>query len=395
MHLTRPAFRQCRIVQVTTIPDSLFFLRGQAAFMKSQGYEVHAVSSPGPRLDEFARTEGVTTHAVVMHRSISPFADVRALWQLVGLLRQLRPEILHVLTPKAALLAGLAGWLARVPVRIYHLLGLPIETATGLRRWLLLVSDWVACRVSHRVLCISFSLQDLAVASRIVPSGKTRVLLAGGVTGVDSKGRFNPVRWRDHAQSLRKTLGIPDQSQVIGYIGRIVRDKGLIDLAEAWSLLRGSHSDLHLLIVGDEETQDPVPKDVMLALRSDPRVHIVPHTGEPAPYFALLDVFVFPSHREGFGLVALEAAAMEVPVVATQITGIRDAVQDGTTGILVPRQDVESLHTAVASYLDDPALRERHGKAGRRRAQGLFDPEAMSLALLGQYIELSQRSLAL
>jgi glycosyltransferase involved in cell wall biosynthesis len=183
-------------------------------------------------------------------------------------------------------------------------------------------------------------------------------------------------------------VGIPEGALVAGFVGRIVRDKGLIELTKAWQVLRDEFPMLHLLLAGFFEPFDPVPPEVERILRTDPRIHLAGYVDNPAPIYAASDVFAFPTYREGFGLVAVEAAAMELPVVATRIPGVVEAVEDGVTGTLVPPRDAEALARAIRIYLNDPDLRRRHGRAGRDRALRRFDPEKLCDEMYREYLDL-------
>ena len=193
-----------------------------------------------------------------MTRRITPVRDLVALWQLWVLFRQLRPHIVHAHTPKAGLLGTIAAWLARVPVRIYHIHGLRYMTAKGPRRWLLQWTEKVSCSFAHRVLCVSRSIRDVAVTERICPYQKIEVLLAGSINGVDSQGRFNPAtKCEKMSGHLRESFGIPRDARVVGFLGRIVRDKGVAELIEAWRTLRNEFPSLHMLVVGPFEPAGP------------------------------------------------------------------------------------------------------------------------------------------
>ncbi|HYW09592.1 MAG TPA: glycosyltransferase, partial [Longimicrobium sp.] len=275
--------RSLRLVHVTTVPESLGFFVGQVGFMKARGFEVHALSSPGPLLDAFGAREGVPTHAVEMPRSISPGHDLGAVRRLAATLRSIRPHIVHSHTPKGGLLGMMAAWMNRVPVRIYHIRGLPLMTATGRRRTLLRWTERVACSLAHQVLCVSHSVRDVAVAEGLCPPDKIRVLLGGSGNGVDAAGRFNPTRNAAARAELRAKHSIPADAEVLGFVGRVVRDKGIVELAAAWSVLRDEFPSMHLLLVGPLEPQDPVPPATLEALRADPRVHFV-GPADSAPY---------------------------------------------------------------------------------------------------------------
>jgi glycosyltransferase involved in cell wall biosynthesis len=378
-----------RVLHVTTVPETLRFLAGHVAHAKRKGFEVHALSSPGEVLDEFARDMQIEVHPTVMPRRVTPLVDLAALWRIVRVIRQVRPTIVDAHTPKGGLLAMMAGTLCRVPVRIYHVLGLPLMTATGLKRGILRGTERTACRLAHQVICISKSLREVVIAEGLCPPEKIKVLEHGNIDGVEADQTFNPARIStESAQLVRARYQIPQGALVMGFVGRIVRDKGLIELAQSWRVLREEFPSLHLLVAGPFESQDPIPADVEATLRSDPRIHLAGMVNDMPSIYRTLDLLVLPTYREGFGTALLEAAAMELPVIATRIPGCVDAVRDGETGLLVPVRDAEALTAAIRMYLGDPKLRREHGANGRHRALRDFDPEVMREALFQEYLRL-------
>jgi lipopolysaccharide/colanic/teichoic acid biosynthesis glycosyltransferase/glycosyltransferase involved in cell wall biosynthesis len=380
-----------KLVHVTTVPQTLAFLRGQIAYMKAAGFDVSAISSPGPELRTFADQEGIEVHPVEMPRRITPLGDLVALFRLVRILRKMRPDIVHSHTPKGGLLGMTAAWLAGVPVRAYTMHGLPLETATGIKRTLLRLAERVSCALARRVYAVSESLRRRAAAEGLCPADKISVLGAGTVNGVDAAKRFAPTPCSYEAAAARRACSIPSEVRVVGFVGRIVRDKGVEDLTAAWMELRERFPDLHLLVVGTFEPQDPISAGAEAILRSDPRVRLAGHVDSMRAMYSIMDVVVLPTHREGFPQVPLEAAALERPVVATKVTGCVDAVVDGETGTLVEPRDGHALAEALAAYLADPELRKRHGRAGRARVLRDYRPENLWLLTHREYDEMRGR----
>ncbi len=376
------------VLHVTTVPVTLPFLAGHVAHAKGKGFDVHALSSPGEALEDFARDMQIDVHSALMPRRITPLVDLAAVWQIVRVIRRIRPTIVDAHTPKGGLLAMMAATLCRVPVRIYHQHGLPLMTATGLKRRILRWTERTASRLAHQVICVSASLREVAIAEGLCPPEKIKVLEHGSIDGVEGD-RFNPARVStESAQRVRARYQIPQDALVMGFVGRIVRDKGLIELAQSWRVLREECPSLHLLVAGPFESQDPIPADVEAMLRRDPRIHLAGMVYDMPSVYRTLDLLVLPTYREGFPAALLEAAAMEVPVIATRIPGCVDAVRDGETGLLVPVRDAEALTVAIRRYLGDPTLRRQHGANGRDRALREFDPETMHDALFQEYLRL-------
>ena len=364
------------IVYVVTVPQSLTLLRGQLKHMRRLGMSPHVITSPGHEIAGYEAREGVPVHAVDMQRRVTPMRDLRAVSEMFRLFRRLRPAVVNASTPKGGLLGMIAAWAARVPVRVYVMRGLPLMTATGPRRALLWWTEKISCALAHRVICISPSLRGVAVAERLSHPQKLTVIGSGSSNGIDGDRRFNPERiGQDLRRETRGAVGIPADALVLGFVGRIVRDKGIRELEAAWRRVSEKFPALRLLMVGTPEPGDPPPADVWQRLKSDPRVHLAGQVDDVPRWYAAMDLLVFPTYREGFGNVVLEAAAMGLPVVATNIPGVVDALKDGETGTLVPAGDAAALAAAIIRYVEDPDLRLRHGRAGRQRALREFRPE--------------------
>jgi glycosyltransferase involved in cell wall biosynthesis len=323
-----------------------------------------------------------------MGRRITPARDLLALARLYRLFRRLRPEIVHAHTPKGGLLGTLAARLARVPICVYHIRGLPFMGAAGARRALLTCTERLACAMADRVLCVSHSIRDVAIAHRVCPAGKVGVLLNGSGNGVDALGRFDPDRSRDARAATRDAYRIPHDAVVLGFVGRIVRDKGIVELIEAWRSLRDEFPNLHLLLVGFFEPYDPLPPAVERAIHADPRIHLTGRQADTPSLYAAMDVVVLPTYREGLPNVPLEAASMRLPVVATDIPGCTDAIAHGRTGTLVPPRDAGALAKAIAAYVRRPEMRLAHGLAGREHMLAQFLRERIWEALRIEYVRL-------
>jgi glycosyltransferase involved in cell wall biosynthesis len=377
------------LVYVITVPQSLAFFSGHIRHMKEQGFEVHVVSSQGDFLEEIGKQQNIPVHAIDMARHMSPMLDLQALAKLYRLFATLKPTFVHASFPKGGLLGVMAARLARVPVVVYGMRGLRFETGQGLRRGILYSAEALTCRLAHRVICNSFSNRNRAISLGLCQGDKIRVLAQGSSNGVDAAGHFNPRNLPPTTRpQVREDYQIPRDALVVGYVGRIVRDKGIAELEGAWQVLKDRFTDLFLVLVGPVESHDPVPPQVLDSFQKDPRVRLAGSVRDTAPFYAAMDLLVLPSYREGLPNTPLEAAAMELPVVATRVDGCVDAVLDGVTGILIPPHDSLALADAISRLLQDPEQRRQMGLAGREWVCRDFRPELIWQALYENYLDL-------
>lgn len=358
------------IVLGVTADTSLMLMRGFPEFLRDAGWNVHVVSSPGPLLDALNKVEGVHAHGLAMARQPSPFSDLRALFAWVRVLRDTRPTVTSVGTPKAGLLGGLAAVLVRIPRRVYLLRGLRLETATGAQRIVLTALERLAMRCATDIVAVSESLRQRAIELRLVAPDRIQVLGSGSSNGVDLvvADSIDPGR----VTELRKQLGIGDGAPVIGFVGRLTKDKGIDVLAAATRLLVERGVAHRLLVVGSVD--DSQSGDLLATLRETGSHPIeAGHVTDPRPYYRLMNLLCLPTLREGFPNVVLEAAAAGIPTVTTDATGARDSVIDGVTGLISRAGDASSLADRLAELLTaTPAQRRKMGEMARERAEAEF-----------------------
>ncbi len=336
-----------KLIHVTTVPETLRFFTGQVGFLKQQGFAVEAVSSPGTLLDEFGAW-------VKMLRKITPLQDLVALIQLWRIFKKTKPDIVHGHTPKGGLLAMIAARSAGVPVCIFHIHGLPHLTATSPKAWILRISTFVACYLASTVFCVSRTVRAVTIEQGLCADDRIQVLVNGSSNGIDSRNQFNPERFSNEDRiAIRLRSGIPATSFVIGFVGRMVVDKGLCELVTSFAEIAKTRGDVHLLIAGHPEPHDPLPRRVRLVLRAHPQIHLAGWTNDIASIYACMDMLILPSYREGFPNVLLEAAAMKLPIVTTSVPGCLDAIQPGNTGLLVSPKNAKELTEAIRRYMDE------------------------------------------
>jgi glycosyltransferase involved in cell wall biosynthesis len=376
-----------RLVLITTSSGTIRgILLDQIRGLLTVGFEVQAISSPDEWIQECRERTGIPIHAVKMHRRLSPLSDMAALLRLWRLLRRLKPAIVHTHTPKAGLLGMMAASLAGTKIRVHTLPGFVSVTKKGWRRFLLNATDQLTFALATEVLCVSHSLRHAAIDSGLCPERKIRTLGHGSNHGVDLT-RFDPsIRSGADRLSVRERYGIPAHCLLLGFVGRIVRDKGMEELADAWISLRGEFPDLHLLLCGDFEAQDPISKKSRDIFENDPKVHLTRSFVDDMPaIYAALDISVLPTYREGLPGVVLEAAAMKIPIVATRVTGCVDIIQDGVTGLLVNPGNTQELLAALKTLIRNPELRQKLGESARDRVGLLFEATHVCALLQNEY----------
>jgi glycosyltransferase involved in cell wall biosynthesis len=354
---------------VTHAATARLLLRGQIRFLRSRGHHVTVIASPGRDLDVVRDREGADTLGVSMARALRLGEGPRALGEMVQAIRTARPDVVHASTAKGGLLGALAARALRVKRIVYLVRGTLIETRRGIAKAALYAAERAATAAAHQVVLVSESLRSYYGKLRLIDPKRALVLPSNGI----DLARFRPkAELASEADAIRDRLGIPRGARVIGFVGRLVADKGVADMIAALEGVPES-TKAFFLVVGGDIAGDSLPADLERRLRSIPRVVFAGPVEEPAPYYATMNVLLFPSYREGLPNVPLEAAACEVPAVGYDVTGVRDAVVHERTGLLTRFGEVGGLSEALRRYLGDADLLKRHSSAARERVVASFE----------------------
>ena len=376
--MSAPRQKVCFVVSAPLTAEA--FLANHIRVL-AERYEIHLVANADPQSIRHPALARATRLRAGIERAIAPLADIRALLQLVSILRRGGYSAVHSITPKAGLIAALAGFIARVPVRIHTFTGQVWATRRGPGRWLLKALDRLVAALDTHLLVDSVSQRDFLRAQGVLDDARGIVLAKGSVAGVDLD-RFRP----DTAAraSVRAELGIPDRDIVFLFVGRLTRDKGVLDLAGAFAQLASGRRDAWLVLVGpDEEAMSAGIRQRCGAHVG--RVRFAGHSPQPERYMAAADVFCLPSYREGFGSVVIEAAAASLPAIGSRIYGIIDAIEPDSTGLLFDAGDVSMLCAAMKRLAGDAPFRAALAAAARERAVRDFSQDLLTGALVQFY----------
>lgn len=375
---------------VTTIPLSLNFFKGNLSFL-SKYYDVYAISSEKNALDDFCAKEGVRSFYIPMKRPISLFRDFICLFKFIFLFLKEKPRIVHGNTPKGSMLSMIAAWITGVPVRIYMCHGLRYQGAQGRIRKLLMFMERISCSCATEVICVSKGVRDTLVKDKICKDGKAIVVGNGSASGIDLS-YFSPNVVQEDV-SIRNELGISEKSFVFIFVGRIVADKGINELISAFSKLSREVKNVDLLLVGPEEHDlNPISDFSIMEIKENKHIHAVGKQIDVRPYLMASDAMTFPSYREGFGMVLIEAAAMNVPSISSDIIGCNEIIFDGVNGKLIPSKDSDSLYEAMKWFYEhkDAEVKQMQARA-RELVEKRFERKKVWKLLLAEYQRLENK----
>lgn len=369
-----------KVLRITTVPISLNgLLKGQLQ-MQNKHYEVVGVSSPGPALDEVKEREGIRVVELPMERHISIFKDLVSLFRMIQLFYKEKPDMVHSLTPKAGLISMLAGWVTRVPVRMHTFTGLIFPTATGLKQKILIWMDWLTCACATHI-----NPEGNGVKQDLIRYGITKkplkILANGSVKGINL----------EFFQRIPEVLqaAAPYQKEdcfTFCFVGRMVRDKGMNELVSAFVRLNAQYPKTRLILIGPfERNLDPVLPETEKQILNHPAIEFLDKQNDVRPFFAASQALVFPSYREGFPNVVLEAGAMGLPTIATNINGCNEIILPGKNGVLIEPKDEAALYAAMEDFVLHQDVVAGYAKKCRQLIVERYDRKLIWDALLAEY----------
>ena len=374
------------LIRITTVPLSLEkLLTGQLHFMSSF-YNVIAVSSDKERLESFGKLEKVGVFPLEMTRQMTPLQDVLAVIKLFFFLKKTKPFIVHTHTPKAGIVGMLASKLAGVPHRLHTVAGMPLLEQAGFKRKVLDFVEKLTYSCATKVYPNSFKMRDIIIQNEYCISSKTKVLANGSSNGIDTS-YFDASHFSDdYKNNLKKELGIESSDFVFIFVGRIVSDKGINELVSAFLKIQESKGNIKLLLVGPYEQElNPLKTETLSQINTNKSILALGYQNEARPYFAISDCLVFPSYREGFPNVVMQAGAMGLPSIVTNINGCNEIISEGENGIIIPVKNSDAVYEAMKKIATNENLLSQLKEKSRKMIVSRYEQKTVWEAILAEY----------
>ena len=375
-----------QLIRITTAPMSLkILLKDQLKYI-SNNFDLIAVSSDGLDLQDVAKTQGVKTKAIEMSRQITPIKDLVSLYKMVVFLKKEKPQIVHTHTPKAGLIGMLASRITRVPHRLHTVAGMPLMESMGIKRKVLLAVEWLTYKCATKVYPNSLGLEEFIKEQKLTTPQKLKVLGNGSSNGIDTRyfDRIKDVV--DEGMELKEKLEIDEKQFVFIFVGRIVKDKGINELLSAFDKLVKTEDDIKLLLIGPfEDDLDPISDESRDILSNNTHIIEAGYQDDVRPYFSISDCLVFPSYREGFPNVVMQAGAMGLPAIVSDINGCNEIVEDGVNGMIVSPKDKSALFDTMNKVVQDGEFRVLLSKDARKLIVERYDQQFVWNAIKSEY----------
>lgn len=374
-----------KLFRVTTVPESLkTLLKGQHKFMSNNGFDVIGVASSGNALEEVKIDEGIEVFSVEMTRKITPIKDFKSLIFLYKLIKEEQPLIVHSHTPKAGIIAMLASKMANVPIRLHTVAGLPLMEVKGVKRIILNFVEKLTYACASKVYPNSKALLDFIIKEKFTSSKKLHVIANGSSNGIDTSFFCSEKISSLEKNNLKNKFLINEDDFVFVFVGRLVKDKGINELITAFSKI--NTPNVKLVLVGEyEHDLDPLFKDTINQIEINPNIITVGFQRDVRPYFAISDCLVFPSYREGFPNVVMQAGAMGLPSIVSNINGCNEIIEEGVNGIIIPSKDVETLFYSMQKMINDEVWRNQLADNARDKIVSRYEQRLVWDAILIEY----------
>lgn len=375
-----------KLIRISTVPISLEkLLENQLSFMNDY-FDVIAVSSEKERLESFGKENNVRTKFIELTRQITPIKDLIALWKMYWFLKKEKPFIVHSHTPKAGTIGMIAAKLAGVPNRLHTVAGLPLLETTGPKRKILNFVEKLTYKAATKVYPNSFGLKEIILIERFCNPEKLKVIGNGSSNGIDTT-YFDPVLFdQTQTESIRKSLNINENDFVFIFVGRLVTDKGINELVKAFDEICQYKKDVKLLLVGPKEEElDPLSIETESILISNQNIILTGYQSDVRPYFAISDVLTFPSYREGFPNVVMQAGAMGLPCIVSDINGCNEIITENVNGVIIPVKDRTRLKTVMQELSSNSSKTQQMSSNARNIIVNKFNREFIWEALLAEY----------
>lgn len=344
-----------KLVRITTVPISLDkLITYQMKFMKSKGFDVIMMSADGPEISKIVDREECEHIVIPLTRKITPIKDLVALYVLIKYFKKIKPHIVHSHTPKAGLIGMIAAWICRIPVRIHTVAGLPLQTAVGAKRRLLIQIEKLTYFFANQVWPNSNSIMDFIKKNKLCAESKLQIIGFGSTNGIDLNEFSKDSLKLEILNEIKRKLNYNQKIKYILFVGRVVKDKGVEELVKGFLELSQNNDTLRLIIVGPFEMDlDPISAEIKNEIENNELIHYIGFSNEVKYYMSIASLFVFPSHREGFPNVIMQAALMDCPVVASKIDGNIDLIDHDINGLLFERGNIDDLKRSIKLILFD------------------------------------------
>lgn len=376
-----------KLIRITTVPMALrYLLPGQMRFMVAQGFDVMMISADGKELPEVLEMEQCRHTIVPMTRKITPWQDLKCLWQLIIILKKEKPDIVHTHTPKAGLLGMMAARLCAVKCRIHTVAGLPLMVEKGNKYRLLKFIEKVTYAMANQVWPNSQSLKQFITDQKLCNADKLKIIGRGSTNGVNTN-RFNRKMLDEKIMNeIKEEINYSIDNKYLLCIGRLVVDKGITELVNVFTQLQKDNDGLIMILAGEYESElDPLPAHTLQEIKINPSIIHVNWTNYVEYYMYLCDLFIFPSHREGFPNVLLQAAVMQLPVICSRIAGNIDIVTDNKTGLIFDCGNEQQLLQHVKYAIEQPLEVQRMAKLLQAEVKENYQQEVIWQNILEAY----------